>query len=118
MFWNKYELLCKKIGKSPNAFAKEIGAGTSACTYWKNGAIPKGETLLRIADNFNCSIDYLLGRTDNPQAHEGISVELSGDKQELLELFDRLSEKEQGIIIGEMRQMSREQAEAKKEEIA
>ncbi|MCR5283014.1 MAG: helix-turn-helix transcriptional regulator [Lachnospiraceae bacterium] len=25
------------------------------------------QTLIRLADHFNCSIDYLLGRTDNPE---------------------------------------------------
>lgn len=71
MFWDRYEYLCKKKGKSPNALAKEMGAGTSACTYWKNGTVPKGETLMKIAEIFDCSVDYLLGRTDNPQSHKG-----------------------------------------------
>lgn len=71
MFWDRYEYLCKKKGKSPNALAKEMGAGTSACTYWKNGTVPKGETLMKIAEIFDCSVDYLLERTDNPQSHKG-----------------------------------------------
>lgn len=69
MFWERYKSLCNQIGKSPNALAKEIGAKTSACTYWKNGTIPNGETLLKIADYLDCSIDYLLGRTNNPNSH-------------------------------------------------
>lgn len=63
-------MLCKQKKKSPNALAKEIGAGTSACTYWKNGVIPKGETLIKVAAFFDCSVDFLLGRTDNPQSHK------------------------------------------------
>lgn len=70
MFWERYKFLCEQIGKSPNAFAKEIGAKTSACTYWKNGTTPNGETLIKIADYLDCSVDYLLGRTDNPDSHK------------------------------------------------
>ena len=36
----------------------------------ENGAIPNGEILLKIADYFNVSIDYLMGRTDNPDSHK------------------------------------------------
>lgn len=35
---------------------------------WSNrGTIPNGETLIKIADYFNVSTDYLLGRTDIPE---------------------------------------------------
>ena len=32
----------------------------------KGGQIPSAEKLERIADYLDCSVDYLLGRTDNP----------------------------------------------------
>ena len=28
------------------------------------------ETLIKLADYFDCSIDYILGRTDNPNSHK------------------------------------------------
>ncbi len=45
-----------------------------ACDLSKNalssmlsgGSIPKSENLAKIADYLDCSVDYLLGRTDNP----------------------------------------------------
>lgn len=117
MFWNKYELLCKKIGKSPNAFAKEIGAGTSACTYWKNGAIPKGETLLRIADNFNCSIDYLLGRTENPQSHTGGYDKLSDKEQRCLNAFNNLLPDDKIEFLARMEQRYEDYSAENKESV-
>lgn len=36
----------------------------------KKGSFPTGEKLSRIADYLDCSVDYLLGRTDNPQSHK------------------------------------------------
>lgn len=94
MFWDRYELLCKQKGKSPNAFAKEIGAGTSACTYWKKGVIPKGETLEKIADCLECSVDYLLERTDNPKSH----IKSSETNNQLIELLTQLTPTEQEMI--------------------
>ena len=32
---------------------------------------PSTGTLLKIANYFDCSVDYLLGRTENPNAHRG-----------------------------------------------
>lgn len=34
------------------------------------GSIPKSENLARIADYLDCSVDYLLGRTDNPDVNK------------------------------------------------
>lgn len=104
MFWERYTFLCGQIGKSPNAFAKEIGAKTSACTYWKNGTIPNGETLLKIASNFGCSIDYLLGRTDNSNSHKekSSSSNLTDEELELLDKFRHLLEIDKGRILERM----------------
>lgn len=33
----------------------------------ENGSVPNGEALSKIADYLDCSVDYLLGRTDTPQ---------------------------------------------------
>lgn len=47
---------------------KDLDLSTSMPTRWKNGLIPNGETLVKLADYLNVSIDYLLGReqtTDN-----------------------------------------------------
>lgn len=36
----------------------------------KCGQIPAADKLERIADYLNCSVDYLLGRTDNPEVNK------------------------------------------------
>lgn len=61
--------MCKKKGEFPNTVGKNIGVSSGICTKWKNGVIPKGEILIKIAEYFDCSVDYLLGRTKNPAAH-------------------------------------------------
>ena len=48
--------------------AKMFGIGQSAVVrYEKSEAEPPFELLLRMADFYDVSMDYLFGRTDNPQ---------------------------------------------------
>ena len=46
--------LCKDINISDANFAK-----------WKKGVLPQFETLLNISQYFNCSLDYLIARSDS-----------------------------------------------------
>ncbi|MBQ8431067.1 MAG: helix-turn-helix transcriptional regulator [Clostridia bacterium] len=39
---------------------KELNLGRSNFTYWKNGSLPKLNTIIQIADYLKCSIDDLL----------------------------------------------------------
>lgn len=67
MFWDRLYHLCTKNNFKPNTVAKAIGLSTATATKWKNGSVPNGEALSKIADYLDCSVDYLLGRTDTPQ---------------------------------------------------
>lgn len=56
----KKELLSKD-------FAKIMNVEPATITNWEKGnRFPKDDVLINIADYFDCSIDYLLGRTDDP----------------------------------------------------
>lgn len=39
-------------------------------TMQSSGFLPRLETVAQIADYLDCSVDYLLGRTEDPQAHK------------------------------------------------
>jgi transcriptional regulator with XRE-family HTH domain len=45
-------------------FAQKYGLSESCLRHWKCGEIPKIESLIIIASNLYCSLDYLVGRTD------------------------------------------------------
>lgn len=78
MFWQRFYDLCVGIGLKPNPIGKKLGISSGAISAWKTGTIPDREVLVKIADFFDCSIDYLLGRTDNPASHKGgVSVSAS-----------------------------------------
>lgn len=70
MFWDRLYHLCEKNNCKPNTVAKNIGLSTATATKWKNGAIPNGDALKKIGDYLQCSVDYLLERTDDPVLHK------------------------------------------------
>ncbi|HEM4671102.1 TPA: helix-turn-helix transcriptional regulator [Streptococcus suis] len=58
--------LCKKQGISLNQLEEKLGLGKNSLYGLKRNQ-PSAERLQEIADYFNVSTDYLLGRTDNPR---------------------------------------------------
>lgn len=43
-------------------------------TMTARGSMPKADNIARIADYLDCSVDYLLGRTENPLSHKANSI--------------------------------------------
>lgn len=67
---SKFGERLKKLREEKNILSKDlasiINVEPSTITNWEKGnRSPKEDMLIRIADYFDCSIDYLLGRTDN-----------------------------------------------------
>lgn len=66
-------LLCliESSGISKNKLLTDLGINKSAIFAWENrGTIPSGEIIAKLADYFQVSTDYLLGRTDDPRPAE------------------------------------------------
>lgn len=63
--FEKVKELCEKHGISLNTLEENLGYGRNSLYSLKNKK-PNAERLQDIADYFNVSTDYLLGRTDNP----------------------------------------------------
>ena len=62
--------LCDEKNISINKMLVESGAG--ARTYYNMiaGSYPSVDKISKIADYLDCSIDYLLGRTNNPEINK------------------------------------------------
>ena len=65
----------KELCKNKNIIIKEMlddcGLSKNALSSMlSGGSTPKCENLAKIADYLDCSVDYLLGRTDNPDSHK------------------------------------------------
>lgn len=70
MFTEKFVEILQKNGVTAYRVAKGTGISQGLMNEYKNGVkIPTIENLTKIADYLNCSVDYLLGRTDNPEIH-------------------------------------------------
>lgn len=58
--------LIKKNNVTEYRVMKDCGLQTNSFTYWKKGrAMPGLDALIKIANYFNVSLDYLVGRTIN-----------------------------------------------------
>lgn len=73
---------------SSSKLSANTGISTGNISDWKSGkSAPKAEALLKIADYLDCSVDYLLGRTNNSQSHKTVSS-LSDEETKLLSYFN------------------------------
>lgn len=62
--------LRKKRGISQLRLATELGMNQNSISRYESGEREADyRTLIRLADYFNVSIDYLLERTDNPKVN-------------------------------------------------
>lgn len=67
IFSERLLLLRKSANLSQRALAKEIDLTSPAITYLETAKrSPSFEVLCALADFFDVSLDYLVGRSDNP----------------------------------------------------
>mgnify|MGYP000344362629 CR=1 FL=1 len=55
----------KEFGITAEEMLSELGMGKRTLQNYK-ASMPKADNLAKIADYLDCSVDYLLGRTDSP----------------------------------------------------
>ena len=63
-FYPRYEKLLKVHKISHFSLSKLIKLNTSSLLYWKQGKTPKMDSLIKIANYFGVSVDYLVGRSE------------------------------------------------------
>jgi len=86
--------LAKKRGVNLQKVSEDLGFSTNYLYSLKNKKTPSAEHLAKIAEYFNVSTDYILGRTDNPSlpsesvtTADGRVVDLSNLRERVV-LFD------------------------------
>ena len=68
IFGERIRALRESMNFSQVKFAETFGIGQSSVVRYEKGeSSPSLELLVRIADYYDVSLDYVLGRTDNPQ---------------------------------------------------
>lgn len=81
MFKNNFIRLCNKNNVSPSFVCQKIGLSNSVFTQWTDKTVPRKATLMKIADYFNVSVDYLLGIENASEKEEikGIKIPVIGN---------------------------------------
>lgn len=118
----------KKLSKSKNISVKqllkdiELAPGTMVNM---KTSMPQSDNLAKIADYLDCSVDYLLGRSDDPQSHKArtsnsvkgnynavdnssvtVNSSLLNEHQKaLLDLYDKLNPIQQAQLLVEADKM-------------
>lgn len=84
--------VAESVGLNITATEKACGLSQGSIMKWKVSS-PKVDNLAKIADYFNVSVDYLLGReVPNPL--------LSEQEQRLLTYYRNSAEKDRNMIMG------------------
>lgn len=81
-----------KRGLKPSPTMKKIGLGENTLRNFQT-SMPKADTLAKIADFLEVSVDYLLGRSIPAPA------ELPDDAAELLSIFNRLNPQMKALLL-------------------
>lgn len=81
MFYDRYQQLCKAIGKTPSRVAIETGISKGTVSTWKNlGRTPQTAQLQKLADYFGVSIDQLLDENKKRSRGEKTTRALIGSR--------------------------------------
>lgn len=83
MFYETFCRLCQIHNLTPSGAATKIGFNRASVTMWKNtGNAPKQELLVKIANFFGVTTDYLLG--NDPQSKiDSMEFQISQLKEEI-----------------------------------
>ncbi|MBQ8766325.1 MAG: helix-turn-helix transcriptional regulator [Clostridia bacterium] len=68
---NNLRKLRKEAGLTQISLQMKTGIEQALLSKFENGdRIPPTETLMQLADFYNVSMDYIMGRTDNPEINK------------------------------------------------
>ncbi len=77
------EILCE-TNMTHRMLEKEIGVSNGSISKWKNGKeLPTLENLIKLSVKTGRSMDYLLGRSDQPTCFRGFTATLAERLTEL-----------------------------------
>ena len=86
-------------GFSQRELASKVGVSQKSIDNWEIGvAEPSALSILKLADIFGCSADYLLGREDD-FGQVILNSDLSEEERELLSCFNLCGKKEKISLL-------------------
>lgn len=88
--FDRLKKLCDEQGISVNTLEERIGLGRNTLYSWKK-KIPTGSNLTKVADYFDVSTDYLLGRTDKKRYYDLTEKDEQDIQNELQKMIDSMN---------------------------
>ena len=88
---NRIKIIAKKRGIALNEMLSMCGLGINTISKMSKGNDILTQNFAKIADCLDCSVDYLLGRVDDPKAHE--------NEKELLSHFRKMNKTGQERLV-------------------
>lgn len=95
----------KEQNKSVKGTLSDLHMGINTISALSKGKEISYVKMSEFAEYLNCSVDYLLGRTDNPQSHTGTG-EISQDANKLLACFSALNDEGKEKAIERLEEMA------------
>ena len=103
---NNIAILRKQFGLSQKEFGKKIGvAQNTVCNWEKGNREPDNESLRKMSELFNVSIDYILGHEDQKEkpSEDG---ELDEDMAVISKLVERLTPEQLDPVLDVVKNIS------------
>lgn len=98
-FFRNFLRFCDRDCVSPSHVVRSIGSNSASVSMWKNGSIPRRETLVRLADYFNVTVDDLLREDTEPTPTP--AADLTDTEQMVLNLWRKVPEDKRPQVLME-----------------
>ncbi|MCM3179712.1 helix-turn-helix domain-containing protein [Cytobacillus horneckiae] len=110
--FDRLKTLCDEQGISVNKLEEKLGLGKNTLYSWKKNT-PKGSNLIKVAEFFDTSTDYLLGLTDRKRYYDLTEKDEKGIQKQLEEMINGLNSKDgyaafDGQILDDMDEEDKE----------
>lgn len=98
-------ILRKNSNLTQRELANKIGISAQLISYYETGkANPSLEAIFKLADFFDCSIDYLLGHQNKSNFNIN---NLSINKRKAIELISQLDDKDTDFVLELLKKMNK-----------
>lgn len=99
MFLKRLEELLAEQGITKYKLSRDLDLSNSTIWNWQNGCQPTADKLIKLADYFEVSTDYLLGRSNDVGIIE-TNANLTPFQNKLLTVLASLTKEDQYQVLG------------------
>lgn len=99
MFYDIFLELCAKSQKKPGRVAEDCGLSRASVNRWKGGSTPTYETIKVLADYFDVSTDFLLGKEKSPATANSDKAEISDEILDLAKVIADLPPEKKKMML-------------------